>query len=265
MTAFRAHLLRAGLPVGLLLGLWESGFGHSGHWLDFLLTASLSAVALAGLLTAVTEPFVRGVRRSRLRAVGLVCLVFLATVFGGFLILLVAERVPHGTWTRLPDPPEPAQGFAGPTCHVMNGRDDNEVYIYVAGGRYLSYHAATDGPAGWTEEAKLPVGPRGSLSVCPPGAYGSATPFKFGRILARYRIDDDGVDCGGRRHYLIMADRSIWTWSTGECAMAQIAAYGLFLAALVICGLVAGIGRLSSKTSPAWTQQPLDGSRPIRS
>lgn len=254
MHAFRRHFLYAGLPVGLMIAFGMAIRGPSTLWWDLLLTIGVPATLMAGALVAVTEPFVRAVRRSPLTASILVALTLVVTVVGGSALLLAAAHLPHGRWMRLPDPPTSTQSFAGPTCYELGDSERGIVYVSTSDGVPFAFHRGSGEPADWRRVAALPDSGGKQSAFCQVQRGDRATPYKRGRALAAHRIDDIGADCGGRRHYLLMSDHSVWTWSTGGCALSQVSGYFFFLIAVVVLGFNAGVRRLSANASAPWVR-----------
>ena len=249
MRAFRGYLIRAGIPVGVMIGVGTAYFGLHTSWPDLILTTAVCALAFAGLLTLVIEPFIQAFRRSAVPVGLMIVLATVTTLVGGFVLLEAADRVPHGKWERLPDPPEPARVFAGPTCHRLIGHDDGVVFVFTASRSYFAYH---EDAARWTREATAPdtLTERG----CRPIYRRSGTPMKAGRIIASYHVDDDGTDCGGRRYYRLLADGSIWEWSAGGCALAWLAGHMVFAIALLVVTAIVVYTRLRPSAWNAWRQ-----------
>jgi hypothetical protein len=241
--------MSGGLPVGIMIGLGTAFFGPHTSWLDLILTTAVCAVAFAGLLTLVTEPFIKTFRRSAVTVGAMIVLVTVTILVGGIFLLEAADRVPHGKWERLPDPPEPARFFAGPTCHRLVGRDDGVVFVFTASGSYFAYH---EDAARWTREATAPdtLSERG----CRSRYRRRGTPMKAGRVVASYYVDDDGTDCGGRRYYRLLADGSIWEWSAGGCIVAWLAGHILFAIALLVVSAIVIYTRLRPSAWNAWRQ-----------
>jgi hypothetical protein len=244
---FRGYLTSAGIPVGLMIGLGTAFFGLNTNWPDFILTTSICALAVAGLLTLVTEPFIKTFRRSAGTISVLILLITATTFVGGMVLLVAAVNVPHGKWERLPDPPEPVRSFAGPTCHKYHGGDDSQIYVVTASGGVFVYHR---NGARWSRETTLPD------SVPERGCYAffkvRGTPMKMGRVIASYQVDEDATDCGGRRNYRLLADGSIWEWRVAGCALGMLGLLVVFAIALLIVSGVVIYRRLRSSASNAW-------------
>jgi hypothetical protein len=241
MRAFRGYLITGGVPVGIMIALSTAILGPNTSWLDFTLTTAICALALAGLLTVVTEPLIKTFRRSALTVGVMIVFVTLTTLIGGMGLLETADRVPHGQWSRLPDPPEPVRFFAGPTCQRLVGHDDGAILLARAAGRYLAYHGKAEG---WTREASAPESLRRRDAGCRPRYTGPGPPMKSGQIIASYHIDLDGSDCGGRRDYRLLADGSIWEWSDGACALSWFLGRVVFAIALLLVSIVVIYTRL---------------------
>jgi hypothetical protein len=253
---FRGYLTSGGIPVGLMIGLGTAFYGLNTNWPDFILTTAVCALVLAGLLTLVTEPFIKTCRRSAGTIIAMILLVTATMLIGGMGLLLAAVNVPHGNWERLPDPPEPARSFAGPTCHKLTGRDNDVIYVVTASRAVFAFHG--DG-AHWTRETTLPdsAPERG----CHAMVTVRGTPMKVGRVIASYQVDDDGTDCGGRRYYRLLGDGSIWEWSTGGCAIAWVAGLFAFGIGLLVVSAVVIFRRLRPSAANAWRQpEPSVGS-----
>jgi hypothetical protein len=241
---FRRYLVRGGIPVGIMIGIATAFFGPHTAWIDFALTTALSGLLFVGLVAAVAEPFIRKFPRSGVSVFLLCVLMIITTLVGGLAIFEGAVRIPHGRWIRLPDPPEPVRAFAGPTCYRLTGRDDGVIFAVNATGKYLVYHQDRAPDMGWTLEAGIPDSIADRGKGCRPMMRARATPPKSGQVVATYRVDDNGVDCGGRRHYLLLADGSIWNWSDGSCAIAAVFGRLLFAVALLLVGAAIIDGRL---------------------
>ena len=255
MTMFWWFFLRVGLPVGLLLGVGFAFDGAQTAWLQFVWAVAFPATALASALTVTNEAVVRSVQRTRLSGLVLVAVILGVTTVGGAYLFGRAARVPHGDWTRLPDPPESPVAFAGPTCYRMTTHDYGVVAVTAPQGGYFVYHHDT-GPDGvWTTEPILPDSILQRAEGCQAIYRDNATPQVRGNVLARYRIDEDGTDCGARWHYLLMEDHSVWVWSTGGCAMLSFFGFLLYLAVLFGLGLAAGVGRLSTTVRSPWLSE----------
>jgi len=177
----------------------------------------------------------------------MIVLVTVMSLVGGIALLEAADRVPHGKWTRLPYPPEPARSFVGPTCHRLVGHDDDVVFVVTASGSYFAYHGDI---ATWTKETSLPdtVTERG----CRSRYRRHGTPMKAGRAIASYHVDDDGTDCGGRRYYRLLADGSIWEWSAGGCIVTWLAGHIVFAIALLVVSAIVIYTRLRPSAWNAW-------------
>ena len=252
---FRWFLTRVGLPVGVLLGV---GFGLRGSGtalLDVILTIMIPAVALASLLSFATQLFVRTFRRTRITATVLVAGIVTLTVVGGAGVLVGASHAPHGRWNRLPDPPAPAVSLAGPTCYRMVGDDDGLIVVAAQQGGYFVYRPGSGSSGVWTREAAIPEDILQRSDDCRVMSRGGAIPRVRGGVLATYRVDDDGVDCGGRRHYILKEDGTVWEWSTGGCAITYLAGLAFYVTTLLAVGLAAGIGRLSDSAPFPWPRQ----------
>jgi hypothetical protein len=245
MRQFREHFVGGGLLVGCLVGVGTALLGARTDWLDLVLTIVISAATFAGVMTLATELVCRTFRRSG-GATGLLFgSAIVASLLGGMAILRAAEQIPHGRWQRLPDLPIPARVFAGPPCHRLVGSDDRVVVLATVSGRYLVRHRGSAGGQ-WAEESAIPdsIAERGER--CQPMFLESATPTLQGRVVESFRIDDDGVDCDGRRHYRLLADGSVWEWSTGGCAMMWLMGHLTFSIVLLVVGVTAARRRLGS-------------------
>ena len=246
---FRSYLTSGGIPVGLMIGLGTAFYGLNTNWPDFILTTAVCALALAGLLTLVIEPFIKTFRRSAGTISAVILLITMTTLVGGMVLLIAAVNLPHGKWARLPDPPEPARSFAGRTCHELGDRDDSDIYVVTASGGIFAF----DGDAGrWSRETTLPDSTR--ERGCHSMLTVRGTPMKVGRVIASYQVDDHGVDCGGRRYYRLLADGSIWEWSTGGCAIGWVAGLFVFAIGLLVVSVVIIFRRIRPAAPNAWAQ-----------
>jgi hypothetical protein len=257
MAVAKPLFLRVGLPFGVV-----AAFTEARGWWEFAVTCLVAAAVLATALTAVTELSVAHLERSRLAEVTLFAAILTTVVGVGAGTLLVLDHLPHGRWYQLPTPPEPIQTFVGPTCHNMNGTDDELVSVRGASGRTFSYHGATGLRDAWRADTLPTARGLGEAGSCRPLLIGHPlTPSAPGPVAVRHQIDDNGVDCGGRRYYLLLTDGTLWTWSTGSCALAIV--FGLaFLAILfVTLTIVTFVSRL--RLQPMWsspgTRQPSFG------
>ena len=232
MRLFRTIFLSGGIPVGLLVGLGTAFLGwRATAWLDFVATTLACAAVFALALWVVTSVMVSGaVNRRWLRLA-----VPLAAFIAGFGVLRLAQFVPHGKWHRLPEPPAQPRAFVGPTCLRMIGNDDGEMLVITLSDRYFAFHARS---ATWTAEPSISEDLLLRSSGCRPLDPRTRTPFKSGRILARHRVDLNGVDCGGRQHYVLMDDRSIWAWDTGNCALIVLMGGAFYTVALLMISLL---------------------------
>jgi hypothetical protein len=64
----------------------------------------------------------------------------------------------------------------------------------------------------------------------------------LGRVVATRQIDFQGVDCGGRTHYLLLADGSMWRWGTGGCAIGEVMMLIGYAALVVLVSLLVAGG-----------------------
>jgi hypothetical protein len=241
MRAFRGYLMAGGIPVGIMIGLGTAFFGPRTAWLDFAVTTAVCALAFAGLLAVVTEPLIINFRRSGVTVAVMIALVMLTTLIGGMALLEAADRVPHGQWARMPDPPEPARFFAGRTCNRLGSDNDRAIFVVTAAGRYFAYRReATD----WTRATSVPDTLRERDAECRAIYAGGGPPMKSGQIIASYHVDDDGTDCGGRRDYRLLADGSIWEWSDGGCALSWFLGRVVFAIALLLVSIAVIYTRL---------------------
>jgi hypothetical protein len=231
MSLFGRVLLMAGLPLGLLCAAATS-LDSPISWLDLALTTVVTGGLLGGVLGGVAHGFVRHVRRSGWTVL-LFFLVMLVMAFAsGTAIYVGSMALPHGRWIRLLPPPEPVRDFVGPTCYHLGNPG---VYVRAVSGQLYAFRGG-ERDATWSREDSLPKdvldGP------CSRDATGWAwTPLKPGPALASQRIDLRHADCGGRDHYVLLRDGSIWRWGTYSCAIGSL----IFLCLYVVCVLVVGL------------------------
>jgi hypothetical protein len=242
--SLRWYLLRAGLPTGVLIALGEA-INDQQVWWDVIVTIALPALALASVLAVAAEVFARRVPRSLRSKFAFVAVTTSLTIVGGLALLVLMPRLPHGHWVRLPDPPRVVRAFAGPTCLCMVGSDDGVVVMESSNGSYVVYHPQWGNS--WTVESAIPPEIVRRAEGCRRMLAESATPLTFGGVVARYRIDDNGVDCGGRRHYILKSNHTVWEWSTGFCAIPWLAGGAFYLIFLVLDGLILGLNPRRTK------------------
>jgi hypothetical protein len=157
---------------------------------------------------------------------------------------------------RLPDPPEHAEAFAGPTCSRLTGEDYGIVLVATPDGGYLRYDPVPAGRGAWKRVAAIPREVLERAEDCRPSLKSPKPPRISGVVVDRHRIDDDGADCTFIRHYVLKNDSSVWTWSTGGCAIGMILIFGLYLLLLSALGLTVGIARLSEHAPRPWLSRP---------
>jgi hypothetical protein len=249
MPAFKRLLLRVGLPFGVVAAVVvaDSRFG-------FLLTLLSAALALTAALVVIRALFTKHLRRTTATEIVLCALILGVTFGAGLAALRVGRLLPRGWWQALPATPEPVDAFIGPTCHHMNGRDDDAVEVRAPSGRTYSYH----GRAGETGTWLVGV-PADSLSAIGGPCYAHVVgqvrvPRAPGRVVASHQIDDDGVDCAFRRYYVLLDSGTILRWSTGSCAYGVLFGGVVLIAILLLLGLVACVSSLGPSASPPWAR-----------
>ena len=132
--------------------------------------------------------------------------------------LLVASGIPYANWHRLPNPPVPALGLAGPTCYEVGTA---AAYIRTAGGKFYRYR--TDHPEwGWVLADSVPTTTDPVSGPCnrPIGGRDQSPPRVDTRTLT---ITEVGADCGGRVQYALKAGSELWESATGSCAIGDVA------------------------------------------
>jgi len=247
MLQFRRSLLRVGLPLALAVS-----FGLGAHplanWLDFSLTLLGVALFVAAPLTAVTQALVRR-GSSSLRGSVLAFVAIEGTVLiVGVAVLWIASLVPHGGWRRLPDAPTGAAVFAGPTCVADPGPNARAVYLTTRAGQVFELRLDIT-PASWSPVASVPAGAANDFYCRHKETHEFSTPVKLGRAVASHQVMDQGADCGGRRHYKLMPDGSVWTWSTGSCALGAVFGLFFYVVLTLFLGTVAFVSHRRRLTS----------------
>lgn len=236
-SLFRRVLLIAGLPLGLLCA-FATSIDSPISWLDLVATTAVTGGLLGAVLGGVAHGFARHVRRSG----GTVTLFFVAmlvsAVTAGTAIYLGSAALPHGRWIRLLPPPEPVREFAGSTCY-RHGHPG--VYVRAVSGQLYAFRRG-EGESTWSREDSLPAATGGD-GLCSRAATGRAwTPLKPGPVLASQRIDLRHADCGGRDHYVLLRDGSIWRWGAYSCAIGSVAFLFLYEACVLGVGLITALG-----------------------
>jgi hypothetical protein len=248
----RWYLLGIGLPTGLMVGFGLAVNGPQTSWLDFAVTVTVTAVAMAAVVGGTVELYVSYVPRSLPGVAGLILVALGTTVVGGILVLSGAARFPHGRWVRLPDLPEHAEAFVGPTCSRLTGEGYGIVLVATPGGGYLKYDPLPTGAGTWNRVAAIPPEVLERAEGCRPSPASPEPPSISGVVVDRHHIYDDGADCVGTRHYVLKDDSSVWSWSTGGCAIGVFAILALYVLLICALGLTVGIARLSEHAPRPW-------------
>ena len=232
-------LLRVGLPMGILIAVWPGLIGPAPTLTDFVRTACVTSLVLVGGLWTVASAFQRLGWRSRRSAVTLALLLAAGTVTGGMTALWWTMQLPHGSWTRLPDPPEQPQGLVGPTC-LTSRPDATRLFVVTSTGRYLGYGLDSALQPRWTVRSSLPDDPARDQARCEETSGGRPPPRIPGDVVAVHRVEEFGVDCGGTTYYLLRSGGSVWTWSDYTCALVPAILYLAYCVLFAVLGLAAG-------------------------
>jgi hypothetical protein len=233
----RRVVLIAGLPLGFLCA-FATSLDSPISWLDLVATTTVTGSLLGAVLGGVAHGFARHVRRSG----GTVTLFFVAMLASAFTagtaIYLGSMALPHGRWIRLLPPPEPVREFVGPTCYHLGHPG---VYVRAVSGQLYAFRRG-DGEPTWSREDSLPAA-RGEPDVLCSRAVTSRawTPLKPGPVLASRRIDLRHADCGGRDHYVLLRDGSIWRWGAYECAIGSVIFFFMYEACVLGVGLITAL------------------------
>lgn len=234
--AVKRSAFRVGLPLGLAICIAADARPFV-SLVDFVVSLVM-ATALVTLPIVAVSAWTRRCRGSSAVQATLAFLAVVGTTLGASVATLwAASEVPHGLWNRLPDAPAGTIAFAGPTCTRDTGPGAFTVYVTTKQGRLFRLKVDST-PRRWLAVDSLmdSYGAGG----CPAAQVGPRKPpMYWGRALATYRIADQGADCGGNRFYRLMADQSIWEWSTGGCALTAVFGFLLFLLLALLLGIYA--------------------------
>ena len=247
MRQFKRLFLGVGLPLGAVIAVGLGGI-RSASPIDFLATAGLAGAAMAAALTPLTRLFPRKPGSPFFNSVSALLVILPATVIAACVVLWLAALVPHGAWRRMPDAPQGARAFAGLNCVDLADSAGQTVYLLTESGQLFATPRDATSDGTWFAVASLPESSQHSYRCRGDPARRWATPLKLGRTVATYQIIDEGVDCGGHRHYRLMADGSVWTWSTGICALAILPLAVVYLLFASFLGVVAFMLRLPAST-----------------
>lgn len=247
---FKGIFVLAGLPWALLLALVVSS--HSPvSWPDFALTTLLAGAAFASALGTVAWVFTRHVRRTWAGVAGFFLVMPTAGLLAATLIYLAANSIPHGKWTRLPDPPEAALNFAGPQCYT-----DGEVVIYVqaaSGHAYAYQDALTSNAGNWTPVPEVPASAVHHLPTCDLAPLTRIRgPWLRGSAAATYQVEMRGADCGSHVHFLLRDDQSIWSWSRSSCTLGELGFAIVMAVATLAASLLAALAVVLLKPPVGW-------------
>ena len=236
MSPFRRIVVLAGVPLGAAVA-GATAFRSPTNWWDLFLTGLGASVVIGGALASVAHLFIRRVRRSAWTVFLFLVVIALSGLFAGLGAYAGAGVIPHGRWTRIPSPPEPVTGFLGPTCYSVG--TDGPVYARATSGRLYAFRLTAGEQETWTRADSIPA--PDSSGECARSAPNTGwTPLKVGTVAATYQIEFRGVDCGGRTHYRLLQNGTMWRWGTGACAIGEaiiLLAYLVFV--LVVTLLVA--------------------------
>jgi hypothetical protein len=258
MPLFIRILLIAGLPLGLAATV-ATARGSPVSWFDLGLTFITTGLMLGGTLASVTHLFVRRVRRTGWTVLLLFLSLSVTGLVAGVAVYALARWVPHGRWARIASPPEPIHQFEGPTCYEL-GRDAT-VYGRSISGRLYQYVKNATSDWTWVPADEPQSPPPGGLCTRAPSSKGR-TPFKLGPIVAARQIDLRGVDCGGRTHFLLLKDGSLWQWSTGSCAIGDFIMLLILAALLILMSLFVTTAAALLKPPLGWARTPRN-SQPV--
>lgn len=247
-TALRWYFLRAGLPIGAMLGFGLAYTVEAPVWWDIIPTTVISTIATAAAFTWICQGVVRSHHRKGLSNGEVVMTAVFLAPMCGFALWFLLGRLPHGRWVALPELPSAAGRFTGPTCFIALG--DGPVIMTARAGGYLIYHPGRDRPGIWQQTDAIPDSVLARQTTCPARASLGFTPFRPARALDSYRIDDDASDCAGTRQLILTSDNRVWQWSTGGCALLSLLGGGFLLVATVIIGGIVGTLRLNAQFLP---------------
>jgi hypothetical protein len=244
----RRVVLIAGVPLGLLCA-FATSIDSPISWLDFVATTAVTGGLLGAVLGGVAHGFARHVRRSGW-TVTLFIVAMLASAFAaGTAIYLGSMALPHGRWIRLLPPPEPVREFVGPTCYHLGHPG---VFVRAVSGQLYAFRRDKGEPT-WSREDSLPAARGERDGLCSRAATGRAwTPLKPGPVLASRRIDLRHADCGGRDHYVLLRDGSIWRWGAYSCAIGSVAFFFLYEACVLGVGLITAMAMLLLAPPLGW-------------
>ena len=258
----RWYLIRAGLPAGLLIGFGLTVRADQTSWPDFVQT-TITAAAVVTVISALTlELYVRSLRRTAPAVLGFVLLSLVTVPVASVAALGLMQRVPHGRWVRLPDPPGTVVGIAGPDCLRLSGEGGGTVILATASGGYLVHDPATAPDDYWRHEARIPEAILEQAVDCRPPSFVPDAPPVSGGVLEAFRIHDVGADCGGTRYYVVKDDLSVWEWSTFSCSIGVFAILMLYFGVIVVHGVVVGLLRLSEDPPRRWSRTPPGATEP---
>jgi len=256
---FRWCAARIGIISGLVLAItyvpWATNT-RFGFIRDAALTLALVAFVMAAVPVLTTMVFVSRWQRTRLTEMLHAVSSLLLTMATGIALLVAAFLYPYGSWVRMPDPPFRAESFAGPTCRSLSAAESHVAVVYAPQNGYAVFQTS-DSTAFWTVHSAVPSSIIGAADGCNPLSDRGTAPWFRGTVAATLRIDDVGADCGGRSHYILSQDGSIWMWSTGGCAILILVMGVVYLLLVLFLGSAAA-GRAGLVPWPAKPEMAQD-------
>jgi hypothetical protein len=245
-----------------LIGFGLTIRGDQTSWPDFVQT-TITAAALVTVISAlILEFYVRSLRRTAPAVLGFVLLSLVTIPVVSVTALGLMQRVPHGRWVRIPDPPDAVVGFVGPVCLRLGGEGVGTVILATASGGYFVHNPGAAADDYWRHETRIPEAILEQAEDCRPPSFVPAAPSVSGVVLDAFRIDDVGADCGGTRYYVVKDDLSVWEWSTFSCSIGVFGILMLYFGLIVLHGVIVGVLRLSEGPPRRWSRTPPGATEP---
>ncbi len=249
MFKFSRVFIAAGVPVGLLAAAVFTA-GPDKSWVDFILSAIGSDLVFGFVLGTVAYLFSSGFRASGRNFVALFIVMGFVGVMVGELVFFVGNALPHGHWVRIQNPPEKVMDFTGPTCY---GLGNHTVYVRTENGNFYSYDCFAGSQCLWRRVSSVPDQESVDSGFCAPGLRRKYwMPLAPGEIVASYKIDDMGADCGGQTNYILLGDESIWRWSRGSCTLADFVFFFLFAVVSLVSSILSWVSLVILRAKGGW-------------
>ena len=169
--------------------------------------------------------------------------VLLASLLGmaiGVFAFRAYDRLPHGSWQQLPQPPATLTGFVASTPMGVFG---GEIYASTADGTLYAY--GLEGTSGeWSKRDALPPPPSEESywsGACPEGLYkpeGSIRkPRTPGSVVDGHETRYCGPDYTNDVFFVLLDDGSVWVWNRFWAGRGQF--YGTVIWGFI--GLILGL------------------------